>query len=224
MRLFDSLSSENYMISSIFWAHFGLPFLISNFYLNRPVEDQNLKLRIFPFLVLAFMLQSVLESWLFFVLMLCRITYVYIQQKQEFEVFHVEQLIKAALLAFSLLFFEVKFISDQRYDHDDGESFVSFYFRILWHVALITVSMLLARIIALTYIKEELYRHFYTEMHINLAIIATAMALNLCELGFYPLQGTNTLAFIFLNLIFLGLIGVIVYQEGCEKMLVTLEN
>jgi hypothetical protein len=153
MRLFDNSSPENYMISTIYWAYFGLPFLVSNFYLNRPVEDQNIKLRIFPYLVLAFMLQSVLESWLFFVLMLCRITYVYIQQKQEFEVFHVEQLIKAAFLAFSVIFFQVQFISDQRYDHEYGESFVSFYFRILWHTVLITISMLLARIIALTYIK-----------------------------------------------------------------------
>jgi hypothetical protein len=49
-------------------------------------------------------------------------------------------------------------------------------------------------------------------MHINLAILTTGIALNICQLFFYPLQDNNTLAFIFLNLIFIGLIGVIIYQ------------
>jgi len=35
--LLSRSSSEQYMISTLFWAYFGVPFLVSNFYLNRPV-------------------------------------------------------------------------------------------------------------------------------------------------------------------------------------------
>ena len=60
--------SEGNFISMIFWVNFALPFIFENFYLNELSSNFNFKLKLFPYLILAFMSESVIESYQFFVL------------------------------------------------------------------------------------------------------------------------------------------------------------
>jgi hypothetical protein len=43
--------------------------------------------------------------------------------------------------------------------------------------------MLLSRVVALKYLKDELYSHFYTEMNLNVAVVLTALLLGCCSLA-----------------------------------------
>ena len=49
---------------------------------------------------------------------------------------------------------------------------------------LITISMLVTRIVALFYVKQELYKYFYTEMHIQVGYILATMTLYLTYINF----------------------------------------
>ena len=81
----------------------------------------------------------------------------------------------------------------------------------VFHVVLLTVAMLTTRIIAIRYIKEELYRYFYTETSINLAFIAVTFCLNLLYLDSFHRSQPAVLAEVLVNLVFLGCIGTVIY-------------
>lgn len=169
------------MVSTIFWANVVLPFLFSNFYLNRPVEEQNCKLKIFPFIILGYVMLSLFEGVLILVLIAFKMLHTYIQSKQEFDVFHVDQIFKAGLLVFVLIYTAAKYLwtSGTLFDQE----IIYFLVGMCFHVAMLTASMFITRVIALKYLKEELYKYFYTEMHICLAFIGSALLLNWTYLG-----------------------------------------
>lgn len=47
----------------------------------------------------------------------------------------------------------------------------------------ITAAMLLSRVVALKYLKDELYSYFYTEMNLNVGVVLTALLLSGCSLA-----------------------------------------
>jgi hypothetical protein len=49
----------------------------------------------------------------------------------------------------------------------------------LLKVAIVTAGMLVARVLALNYLKQELYNHFYTEMHLQVGFVLVTILLYL---------------------------------------------
>lgn len=47
----------------------------------------------------------------------------------------------------------------------------------LLKVAIVTAGMLVARVLALNYLKQELYNHFYTEMHLQVGFVLVTILL-----------------------------------------------
>ena len=49
----------------------------------------------------------------------------------------------------------------------------------LLKVIIVTAGMLVARVLALNYLKQELYNHFYTEMHLQVGFVLVTILLYL---------------------------------------------
>jgi|JI9StandDraft_2_1071091.scaffolds.fasta_scaffold113947_1 hypothetical protein len=47
----------------------------------------------------------------------------------------------------------------------------------LLKVIIVTAGMLVARVLALNYLKQELYNHFYTEMHLQVGFVLVTILL-----------------------------------------------
>ena len=159
--IFFSVNEGYYLVSTLFWSNFALAYLFCNFYLNRPIEERTSKIRLFSFLIVLYLLESLLEGFLFFSLMLFNLFHTYIHSKKEFDIVHINQLIKLVLLiaVVAIVLFRYCFVYEQDFF---SETTLAFILTTIFHVLLLTVSMLATRIIAIKYIKEELYRYFYT--------------------------------------------------------------
>ena len=88
--------------------------------------------------------------------------------------------------------------------------------KMIGFILLITCAMLLTRLIALIFIKQELLKHFYTEMNVQLAFVISTLLMYLS----YSSLPLDTLPEIhsFIAIIFLFIIGVLVYMEGRERL------
>lgn len=123
---------------------------------------------------------------------------------------HVNQLIKLVLLlaVAAIALFRYCFLNEQSFF---SQPTLSYILSTMLHVLLLTLAMLTTRIIALRYIKEELYRYFYTETSINCAFIAVTFCLNLLYLDSFHRSQGEVFAEVIINLVFLGGIGTVVY-------------
>ena len=74
-------------------------------------QSRNLKLKIFPYIVVGFMFECLLESWLLPLLMATRLAIVHIQAREAFDILHLRHLAKMLLLALILFYTFVKLIS-----------------------------------------------------------------------------------------------------------------
>jgi hypothetical protein len=140
------------MVSTLFWSNFALPYLFSNFYLNRPIEDKNYKLKLFSIIMIAYMLESFVEGLLFFSLMVFNLIHTYIHSKKEFDVFHINQFIKLILLCVVLVWIIIKcaYLSHANLFHGSVMAFIA---TLLFHVAILTIAMFLTRVLAIKYLK-----------------------------------------------------------------------
>lgn len=138
------------MVSTLFWSNFALPYLFSNFYLNRPIEDRVAKVKWFLIVVIVYLMYSLVDGLLFFSLMVFNLLHTLIHSKKEFDHLHINQLIKLMLLCGIMLWMMIKylFITDETIK----EAMV-FIGTLLFHVLMVAISMFLTRVIAVRYLK-----------------------------------------------------------------------
>lgn len=215
--LFSS-SESGYLIPTIFWANFGLPFLVEHFYLGELSmhPNPNLKLKLFPYIIFGLMCSSLLESMLFLVLMSLKVLLLYIYYRQGYEMFHVRQLIKLILLVLVAFYAMVKFIV-MDFSNLFTWSAINTTGSMLGCVFLMTGAMLISRLIALIFLKHELYKYFYTELHVQLGFIFSAMVMYASYISLEEMA-SRPQVYSFVALIFLSLIGVLVFMEGKERL------
>lgn len=77
-----SASEGRYLVSTLFWCNFAVPYLFCNFYLSRPLEERSGKLRLFSLLAAFYMVESLIEGLLFFSLVAFNLLHAYIHSKR----------------------------------------------------------------------------------------------------------------------------------------------
>jgi hypothetical protein len=201
---------EGYLVSSIFWANFALPFLVEHFYLGElSMHPTNLKVRIFPFIVGGFLLETLLEGWLLPAMTLAKLAVVYTYCKQGYDMFHLRQLIRLTLLALVIFYAIVKF------EVMEAGSLLSWQvigsaWSVLWSAVVIAAAMLLTRLVALIFLKQELSKYFYTEMHLQLGFVLGTMLMSASYINFAS-SNTPIQIHSYISLIFLSIVGALVY-------------
>lgn len=142
-----------------------------------------------------------LEGFNSLLLVLLNLAYIYIYTKQGYEMFHLTYLIKGILLLFTLLWTLIKYHSGET-----SVPILSTIFYTLLLVAAVTACMLITRVLALNYLKQELYNHFYTEMHLQVGFVLVAILMYLGSILIGGLQVWPVLA-----LVLLGTSGGLIY-------------
>ncbi len=102
---------ENYLISSIFWSAFALPYLFEHFYLSEVLYHDNPKqnFQFFPYIILAFMLETLFEGTFFLIFIVLKLLNIYIQVKQGYYMLHINFVINSTLLIFTIFYVLLKF-------------------------------------------------------------------------------------------------------------------
>ncbi len=70
------------MVSMLFWSNFALPYVLNNFYLIRPREDRNTKFKIFSVLVTVYVVYSLAQRFILFLLIVFNLLQTYIHSKK----------------------------------------------------------------------------------------------------------------------------------------------
>ena len=96
------------------------------------------------------MCESLLESFLFILLVSLKLVNIHIFTKQGYDMFHIRQLVKAVLLLLVLFYSFVKFL----FIDVDSSHLMTSLWNLVISVVVITAAMLLSRLIALIFLKQ----------------------------------------------------------------------
>jgi hypothetical protein len=81
---------------------------------------------------------------------------------------------------------------------------------VLWSAVVIAAAMLLTRLVALIFLKQELSKYFYTEMHLQLGFVLGTMLMSASYINFAS-SNTPIQIHSYISLIFLSIVGALVY-------------